>query len=38
MIWTLEEPVKKATIDWKKGLVLQSGASEGLVALMQLEN
>jgi hypothetical protein len=38
MLWTLEELVKKATIDWEKGLVLQSGASEGLAALMQLSN
>jgi hypothetical protein len=38
MFWTLEEPIKKATIDWEKGLVLQSGASEGSAALIQLAN
>jgi hypothetical protein len=38
MFWTLEEPVNKATIHWEKGLVLQSGASEGLAALIQLAN
>jgi hypothetical protein len=38
MFWTLEEPVNKATTDWEKGLVLQSGASEGLAALLELAN
>jgi hypothetical protein len=38
MFWTLEELVNKVTIDWEKGLVLQSGALEGLAALIQLAN
>jgi hypothetical protein len=38
MFWTLEELFNKATIDWEKGLVLQSGASKGLAALIQLAN
>jgi hypothetical protein len=38
MLWTLEELVKTATIDWEKALVLQSGASGGLDALIQLAN